>query len=756
MLAARLNALRARLDALQEGRPPALGLLARARLLFREVEVPGRAALEELGRELDQAGVHTSADARLLRDVGQLTGRLEGLRRGLAQRAEAVLAAYEAALEVAEQRAALDHLSAGPLRGLEDDFLRLARVVKVAVVFAGEPGVAVPFELLSEGRPARTEAPGRACVAAAEFLARRARSRVEDSSQKRQDVELAYELVLALSADAREDRDRLRALRVELASARERLRASPTVRSLDELVRHLRHTARREPRTAYRSLRALYDRAVEAGDEQVAAAAAGAVEALLPPGAAGALLERDEARRLLGFREAGRGERPAALPPGGKAGLDDEVGDALTRVAFELDEDGRRAMALASGAGRYFDVEGALSEELVEAETRASRPVLRHVSYPTQTMTYEFTGGLDELHHFVVTHPKALVLELASGRQMVRSYLEEEPPPRPRSAKRTAVRVYVLDASGSMHGARARLRDAILVAELNAIRVKAKLGLPFDPLYFSFFNDAPSELVRVDDGAEAAAHIARLLRQSLAEGQTDISLALTAAFDSIGRARGRDPYLARATVVLVTDGEDGVDLELLRRAKQPYEGLDIALSFISLGEENQDLKALVLEQRRAGRRAFYHHLSDQEIQLCRTEFDSGFRTLLPVDAPVGPDTLERLLPHLEALEAIARGRPVVESGRAALQFDALFPSAPVPRAEVADALRRRLLDILEAIAETATLAPAERRAAEAVVLLQHLLGVYAVPVPRYLAALGHPSLVEAVERVRLLCGPFAE
>src|SRR5439155_11110853 len=144
----------------------------------------------------------------------------------------------------------------------------------------------------------------------------------------------------------------------------------------------------------------------------------------------------------------------------------------------------------------------------------------------------------------------------------------------------TAVRVYVLDASGSMYGPRARFRDAILIAELNNLRVKARKKLSFDPIYFSFFNDQPTELARVDSATESTRQIEKLFRDSPAEGQTDITLALVAAFDSIRAAQGKDPYLARATVVLVTDGEDGVDLELLRRTRAPLDSLEIALSFI--------------------------------------------------------------------------------------------------------------------------------------------------------------------------------
>jgi hypothetical protein len=309
-----------------------------------------------------------------------------------------------------------------------------------------------------------------------------------------------------------------------------------------------------------------------------------------------------------------------------------------------------------------------------------------------------------------------------------------------------------------MHGPRAGFRDAILIAELNAIRVKAKLGLPFDPLYFSFFNDAPTELARVDNGGEAMRHIEKLFRHSPAEGQTDISLALMSAFESIRAAQGKDPYLARATVVLVTDGEDAVDLDLVRRTRKPFEGLSIALSFISLGEENPDLKVLVAEQREAGTRAFYHHLSDPEIGLAPTEFDSTFRTLLPPDVPATAGALETLLPHLEALEAIARGRPAPEAARTAGQFEALFlkvpPPAPRPLAEGTVA---RLGDILDAVAEAASLAPMDGRSHEAVVLLMHLLELYRISLADYGTALGvkDAKVNAALERVRLVCLPYA-
>jgi hypothetical protein len=219
------------------------------------------------------------------------------------------------------------------------------------------------------------------------------------------------------------------------------------------------------------------------------------------------------------------------------------------------------------------------------------------------------------------------------------------------------------------------------------------------------------------------------------------------------------PYLARATVVLVTDGEDGVDLELIRRTRAPMDSLDIALSFISLGEENQDLRSLVVEQRSKGGRAFYHHLSDPEIGSARTEFDSTWRTLLPRELPMTPAVLEALMPHLEALEAVAQGQVAVAPTRADGSFEALFPEkTPAaggeqrPREEEVN----RIADLLDAVGEAASLAPADLRAAESVTLLNHLLALYSLSMPKYFAALSfeNETIRTAIDRVRLLCRPF--
>lgn len=763
MLGSQLNRIRERLDAVKAGKGLEQGLFDRARALFdRDDGGEKLDVLRELDRDFDRAGVHTAADAMLLRELGKMKGKLGALSEGLAGRAQTALLEFELAVRRAERLLAAQAVPPGLVTALDADFIRLARAVKVADLFGRTATEVEPqeggFELFA--RPDRDpRPPASARLAVAEFWAKRAQQNVNDVGQKRRDLDLTHELLLRASAGSKGDRDRLRQMRMEVAAARERVRASPVVRSLHDLVRHVRHTARRDPRTAYRSLKALYERAIEAGDNELAQVARDAVGAMLPPPAElKPLVEQSRLKQQLGWKEPGRVaegvDKRDRLPAGGKPGSD-AAADVLAQLAFDLDEEKLEQLELASGCARFFDVEDTLTEELVEAELVETRPVQRRVSHPTQMMSYEFTNSLDELHNFVIQSPSMLLYDLASSRQTVRAYLEEEPPAKVKRIKKTAVRVYVLDASGSMHGPRSRFRDAILIAELNAVRVKARQGVEFDPLYFSFFNDSPTELARIDNGPEATRQIEKLFRHSPAEGQTDISLALMSSFESIRNAQGKDPYLARATVVLVTDGEDAVDLELVRKTRKPFEGLDIALSFISLGEENPDLRSLVLEQRNVGGRAFYHHLSDAEIGMARTEFDSTWRTLLPADVSATVGALEALLPHLEALEQIAGGRAATAPTRADGQFDALFPP-PGAVASAEGALSQRLADILDAVAEAASLASADTRGSESVTLLNHLLGLYAVPLPKYLAALAtpSPSVKAAVERLRLLCKPF--
>ena len=746
MLPGMLEALRARLDVLREGKVPTLGFWEKAR--FRGSERPSLQELDALDAELDRVGIHTAPDAELLRGLKLEKGRAAALARGLAERAERVLRAFDAQLRWLELERARNLPPTGDRAAIERAYVKLARVVRVADIFSRPlTSPPVPFQLLDPQR-SETPAPQSARVATAQFFAARARRNAEDVVQKRRDLDVAQELLLRMGFDR--DRSAVRQLRSEVAARREEARAAPQVRSVEELVRAVRRDARRQPGMAYQAFRGLYIRALEAENGQLAEAAGKLLSSLAPK------------QELLRHHIENEHEREAEawLGDDRKPASGDPALESLTDLAFDLTGDARETFELAAGCARYFDVEDVLGEEVTELDLGVVRAAPIRVPYPTQTMTFETTGSLSELHNFVLDDPRMLLYDLASSRQRVRSYLQDAPPPRRQRKRRTAVRVYVCDASGSMQGARARFRDALILAELNNLRRKVQRGEPFDPLYFSFFNDTPTQLARVDTAAEASRQMEKLFEDSPAEGLTNITLALMAAFDSIHAAQGKDPYLARATVVLVTDGEDRVDMEVLRKTRAPVESLDIALSFISLGEENKDLRSLVDEQRQLGGRAFYSHLSDAEIASARTDFDSRYRTLWPESLPLTPSAWEGLKSPLEALERVARGRPAGKVPRTAASFDAFFP-AVTPKPPADPGVRRsadRVEDILAAIAEAAPLTGSEERARESVTLAEHLLKVYEIPIQDYLGVLGLgtgvPGVQRALERVRLVAEPL--
>jgi hypothetical protein len=757
----RLSDMRARIDALSAGQVRRAGLVDRAvGWAMGPSAPPSLERLWALARELDRVGVHTAEDARLLRQLGLTRGRVGKLGQDLRGRAGEVVDELEDAVRRAERGLLAGRLPPGTTTALARGWPQAVRVLRVADIFTA-PGAgtdAAEPALPTGVPPPRDEPPHSARVAVAEFWAHRAQRNLPDVVQRRRDLDSAHEMLLRVGSD--HDRDRVRRLRMEVTDARQRVREAPPVRSFPELFRHVRKTSAREPAQAYRALRSLYERAVEAGAEEVARSAHAALGEFVGDGAA---LRAD-------LEAQARPPFAPVVPVDPAQDKEQAWEDAqLLEVALALREQGLEQFELAAGCARFFDVEDALSEEVVSVEDRRARPRARRVPYPTARLDFELASGLHEVGSFVLSDPRLVLHDLASNRQLVRAYYDEAPPPAPRRMRRTAVRVYVCDASGSMHGARARFRDAVMLAELNNLRTRAAKGQPTDPLYFCFFNDAPTELVRVDSAAGAARQIRRLLTDSPARGQTDITLALLQAFESVRTARGSDPYLARATVVLVTDGEDRVDLARLREARAPVGDVEVAMSFIALGEENRDLRELVREQRAAGGRAFYVHLSDAEILLARTEFDGRVRSLWPTDLPVTPVSLERLQPHLEALERVAAGKESGLGPSEAVAFDAVFPEALAQgAARAADTRARaavrvedpeadRLVDILEAVAEAAALAPAEERGRESVALLLHLLELYGLPLPRYLERLSRadPRHARAVAHLRLLCGPAA-
>lgn len=287
--------------------------------------------------------------------------------------------------------------------------------------------------------------------------------------------------------------------------------------------------------------------------------------------------------------------------------------------AYFDDEPDLATLSAALGVDGCFEVGGPLSPvRVVEHETR-----LRAVSFPTPELVLLPARDIGDVPAAVIEDPRRILLALAEGRLLTRKYVREEVVSRAHTELRSEARIYLLDGSGSMLnggsgracGARARMRDAILVAELATLRRRftQEGGRARVVLWYRYFDSSLGPIARVDSATSALDAISSVLRATH-EGGTDIEGALLASFEQLRQAREEDPELAEAQIVLVTDGEAEVRPEVIQREREALGELSIGVSVIALGEENPSLREIVARQRARGERAFYHHLDDATLQ----------------------------------------------------------------------------------------------------------------------------------------------
>jgi hypothetical protein len=296
-----------------------------------------------------------------------------------------------------------------------------------------------------------------------------------------------------------------------------------------------------------------------------------------------------------------------------------------------------------------FEVGGALSPVRVVEEER----ILRRVRHPTQDLLLVPAREVDDLPDAILMDPRTIFLDLAAGRLLARRYMREEVKKKTKTLMKSEVRVYVLDGSGSMKGPRARVRDAILIAELATLIARLNApGATRCTLFYRYFDEELGRVSRIDGIASAKAAI-RDVVATVREGGTNIEAALLSSLAQIESARELDPDLSRAQVVLVTDGEADVDEARIVAARDAIKGLPIGVSVIALGQENPALRALVAKQRAKGEPAFYHFLHDDELAaIARGELDVG----LPIHLPDGP----KRSPEVVARELEAEIGPIVD------------------------------------------------------------------------------------------------
>lgn len=278
---------------------------------------------------------------------------------------------------------------------------------------------------------------------------------------------------------------------------------------------------------------------------------------------------------------------------------------------------------------------------------------LTAVPFPTRDLVLLPAHSHEELPDAVIRDPRTVLLDLAAGRLLARRFIKPERQPATRTVMRGEVRVYVLDGSASMLGPRARMRDAILVAELATLmrRLSDQARTTRVVLYYRYFTHELGELYRVDS-VEGAAQAIHQILATPRSGGTDIERALVSSLDKVREARDDDPDLARAQVVLITDGMAAIHDRRVEDARAALGTIDLGVSVIALGEHNRVLRQLVARQRRHGVRAFYHFFDDEYLgELVDGDIDDGPALHLPAVALVAAGHPDHAAGFREAIEA---------------------------------------------------------------------------------------------------------
>jgi von Willebrand factor type A domain len=347
----------------------------------------------------------------------------------------------------------------------------------------------------------------------------------------------------------------------------------------------------------------------------------------------------------------------------------------LALAYLDRDNEADALSALMSVDG-CFDV----GAPLVPVRVREESVTARLVRHPTRDLILTRAQGPEDLSSAIITDPRALLLDLATGRLLSRRFVQYDKRTRERTEMVGEARIYLLDGSSSMleqgqDMARARMRDAILVAELATMmdRLRHADANTRVMLFYRYFTKRIGPVTRVTRPDEALAAIGEVMKTPR-RGGTDIEGALAASFETIRQARGRDAALAQAQIVLITDGKATVRDEVLQRARQPVDDMAIAVSVIALGEENAALRRLVARQRAQGERAFYHFLDDGTLaELCLGRASLSRALHLPELPPATPEELARelggVLDDLTQLERLRHGAVLraSESGDELLQ-----------------------------------------------------------------------------------------
>jgi len=444
----------------------------------------------------------------------------------------------------------------------------------------------------------------------------------------------------------------------------------------DVALIHQARTAlsRGERDTLFAALSVMRRSAVDRGDLSTTTLTTVALDGLVAPHAGGDApvdsLDRS-AREVFGERvvhAVGEGYRRArARVRERAANLEADTDRWVAQQVTDFFAPGRERDTLAHilAVDGCFEVGGVLSPVRVEEQ------YIRHrvVAYPTQQLQLVRASDPRDLPAAVISDPRTILIDLATGRLLARRYVEEEVATRTRTRMQGEVRVYLLDGSSSMLGSRARMRDSILVAELATLlqRLEQPDAHSRVALYYRYFNQALGPVTRVDTPGGVIEAISEVIGTTRTGG-TDIQSALISSLELIAEAQRSDADLARAQIVLITDGVATVDEAAIDDARRVLGTLPVGISVIALGEENPALRDVVARQRARQERAFYHFLPDDYLERLARGGDAHAPIHLPAvppgrrDEPL-PEQLSALLDDLAELHRSEEARSLRELDR---------------------------------------------------------------------------------------------
>ena len=473
-------------------------------------------------------------------------------------------------------------------------------------------------------------------------------------ARKRRLLEAARQLLLETSAALELDADGVESRLQSIARQVTRIdRVEALGLSGDVSLLHQARTAlaRGQPDRLHAALQAIDSAALLRGDHEVAARAGEALARLregadtadnTPAAVQSSMLRSAEeilgADVVAGIRSgfsAARGDSSDGGQKGAKMthGIDTWMFDLFRKHIAPGAENSSLAAALAVDG--CFDLGGAV------IPIRVKEDIIRRTAVPFPTEDLHLTPARDptDLPNAVIGDPRSVLLDLAAGRLLARRYIRQSVEQRERTVLQGEVRVYVVDGSTSMLGARAYMRDAILVCELATLmkRMTHQAHTGRVVLFYRYFTKKLGPITRIDNPERALQAIHDIMADPQTGG-TNIESALIASMDTVREARAGDLArghdLARAQIVLITDGASRVSIERVIAARERIgDDLPVGVSVIALGEENRALRELVSRQRARGERAFYHFMPDTFLhQIADGDIDND----MPLHMPLVP------------------------------------------------------------------------------------------------------------------------